>query len=318
MRFGASIWPFQWNPPYDDAIKRIAASGFGALELIAWNETFLKEYYTPDTIKHLKSLIEGEGLVLSQFVSTPPALSSSDKAERDASVSYWQRATDIGAALGSPIINMVSAHGFGFKDGAEFPRLMNKPQMQTFEADIPSGLDWDQNYEDYVDAIRQCAQICASAGVIATIEPHPSRYLCNTDGALRLLEKVDNPALAVNFDPSHTYPLGDFPNHSIYRLGNRIAHCHASDNDAVTNVHWRPGMGKINWTQMLQAFKDTGYDGVISIELEDVPGVSKGPNMFGAGQFKNAGATQEFVDESVAGMDYLKAICREIGINVEG
>lgn len=317
MKFGASIWPFQWNPPYDDAIRRIAASGFQAFELIAWNETFLKEYYTPDTISHLKTLIADEGLTLSQFVSTPPALSSPDKAARDASVEYWKRATDIGAALGSPIINMVSSHGFGFKDGAEFPRLMNKPQMQTFEADIPGGLDWDQNYDDYVEAISQCAEICAQAGVVATVEPHPSRYLSNTDGALRLLEKVGSPALAVNFDPSHTFPVGDFPNHSIYRLGKRIAHCHASDNDAVTNVHWRPGMGKINWKQMLQAFKDVGYDGVISIELEDVPGVAKGPGHFGPGMFKNAPASDEFVAESVAGMDYLKQLCREIGINVE-
>lgn len=317
MKFGASIWPFQWNPPYDEAIKRIAASGFKAIELIAWNETFLKDYYTPETIRHLKTLIEDQGLTLSQFVSTPPALSSPDKDARAASVDYWQRATDVGAALGSPIINMVASHGFGFKDGAQFPRLMTKPMVQSFEAELPGGLDWDQNYADYVDAIRHCAQICQQAEIVATIEPHPGRYLGNTDGALRLLEQVDNPALAINFDPSHTFPLGDFPNHSIYRLGKRIAHCHASDNDAVTNVHWRPGMGKINWQHMLQAFKDVGYDGVISIELEDVPGVSKGPGHFGPGLFKNTPASEAFVTESVAGMNYLKNLCREIGIVVE-
>ena len=28
MQFGASIWPFQWTPPYDAGIKRLASLGF--------------------------------------------------------------------------------------------------------------------------------------------------------------------------------------------------------------------------------------------------------------------------------------------------
>ena len=37
MKFGASSWPFQWEPPYEDAVRRIAGLGFKAMELIAWN-----------------------------------------------------------------------------------------------------------------------------------------------------------------------------------------------------------------------------------------------------------------------------------------
>ena len=35
MQFGASIWPFQWEPPYEEALRRIARLGFRAVELIA-------------------------------------------------------------------------------------------------------------------------------------------------------------------------------------------------------------------------------------------------------------------------------------------
>src|SRR5690606_6979186 len=127
--------------------------------------------------------------------------------------------------------------------------------------------DWDQNYKDYVEAIKACAKACEDAGVEMTIEPHPGRYLANHDGALRLMEHVNSPTVGINFDPSHTFPVGDFPNISVYRLGKHIKHCHVSDNDAVTNVHWRPGMGKINWRHMFVALKEVGFDGVISIEL---------------------------------------------------
>ena len=56
---------------------------------------------------------------------------------------------------------------------------------------------------------------------------------------------------------------------------------------------------------------------VESFELEDVPGVSRGPNSTAPGVYRNPTATDEFVAETVAGMNYLKAICRDLDIPVE-
>ena len=38
MRVGASVWPFQWDPPYEEALSRIARLGFRAVELIAMHK----------------------------------------------------------------------------------------------------------------------------------------------------------------------------------------------------------------------------------------------------------------------------------------
>ena len=316
MKFGASSWPFQWDPPYEDVIRRVASLGFEAIELIAWNKDYLADYYTPAKIADLRQALDGEGLMISQFVSTPHDLSSGDAAKRDAAVEHWKRTVEVGAQLGSKLINMVSSHPFAMKDGAEIPRITTKPLVQRYAAKAPEGMDWDRNFQDYVDALKRCAAACQAAGVKMTIEPHPARYMANTDGALRLLEHIGSDAVGVNFDPSHTFPVGDFPNISVYRLGKRLLHCHVSDNDGVTNVHWRPGMGKIDWRAMLVALKEVGYDGVISVELEDVPGVSRGPNSTAPGIYRNVTATEEFVAETVAGMNYLKGLCREVGISV--
>jgi len=316
MRFGAPVWPFQWEPPYGDAIRRIAASGFTAVELIAWNRETLDSYYTRAEIGKLKSVLDGEGIALSQFVSTPLGLSHPDASQREAAIGHFRHAIEVGVALGSPIINSVSAWPFALRQGSDFPRIVTKPLVQSFGAQIPSGLDWERNYRDYVDAVRRCAGACADAGVVYTIEAHPFAYVANTAGALRLIEHVGSYALAINFDPSHTFPVGDFPNVSIYQLGRRVRHIHASDNDGVTNVHWRPGRGKIDWTAMFQALKDVGYDGVVSIELEDVPGVSRGPSG-DPGVYRNKTATEAFVAETVAGAEYLKEICGRIGISVK-
>ncbi len=100
--------------------------------------------------------------------------------------------------------------------------------------------------------------------------------MSNAASMLRLIEHVQSDALGMNFDPSHLFPMGDMPHTVIYQLGDRIFHCHFSDNDGLTNVHWRPGKGKIDWTSVMRALKETGFDGTISIELEDVPGVRAG------------------------------------------
>lgn len=318
MKFGASSWPFQWEPPYEDCIKRVASLGFKAIELIGWNKDYLHDYYTPQKIADLKSCLDSEGLMISQFVHTPHDLSHPDESKRLEAIGNWERAVEIGAELGSKLINMVSTHPFAMRDTVEIPRITTKPLVQIYATrNTPIGADWERNWQDYVEALRACADACAAANTIMTIEPHPGRYLANHDGALRLLEHVQSAAMGINFDPSHTFPMGDFPNITVYRLNKHIKHLHVSDNDGVTNVHWRPGEGKIDWKAMFVALKEVGYDGVVSIELEDVPGVSRGPNSNAPGVYRNVTATDEFVAETVAAMTYLKGICKDVGIAVE-
>jgi sugar phosphate isomerase/epimerase len=313
MKFGASIWPFRWDPPYDDGIRRVAKLGFKAVELIAWTQAELNEYYTPQTIRHLRSVLADEGLELSEFVSTPRGMASPDKNVRQQAVDHFKKQVDIGVALGTNTINSVSHHPFELG----FPHLTVLPHVQQFVADIPSGLDWRQNWSDYVDTLGQCVQFCVAAGARLALEPHPYRYMSSAASMLRLIDHIPSEALGMNLDPSHLFPCGDLPHMTVYQLGKRIFHCHFSDNDGLTNVHWRPGKGKIDWEALMQALKDVGFDGVISIELEDVPGVSRGvahtQGAYGAKVF----AENAFDQENVAAMNYIKDICTRLEIPVE-
>jgi len=314
MRFGASSWPFQWDPPYEDTIRRVASTGFKAIELIAWTNQFLDEVYTKKGITSLKKTLADEGVGLSQFVMSMHDFASTEAPKRAAALDQFKRVVEVGKELGSPIINSVACWPFG--NGRLFPRITTKPLVQTFAAPFEKGLDWTKNYDDYIESLKKAGDICKDAGIKYSLEPHPFSYMANTLGMLRLLERVGSDAIGINYDPSHTFPVGDFPNVAVYQLGKKIIHVHASDNDGVTNVHWRPGMGKIDWTQFLQALKDVGFDGTISIELEDVPGVSRGAGD-APGVFRNKTATDEFVNETVLGRKYLEGIAKGIGFKVE-
>ena len=135
MRIGASIWPFRWDKPYDDAIRRIAELGFKAVELIAWDRETLDTYYTPQVIKNLKDIIAGEGLLLSELVSTPAGMASPDKQARDAAVEHFKRMVDVAVGLGAEIVNTVSVFPFAI----EAPRITDRPLMQEYSVYYPTG-----------------------------------------------------------------------------------------------------------------------------------------------------------------------------------
>jgi sugar phosphate isomerase/epimerase len=113
MRFGASSWPLQWEPTYEDSIRRNAGLGFKAIELIAWNNDFLDDYWTKPKIADIKAELKGSGIGLSQFVHTPHDLSHAEKAKRHRAVEDWKKAVAVGAELGSPIINPTGTGIFG-------------------------------------------------------------------------------------------------------------------------------------------------------------------------------------------------------------
>jgi sugar phosphate isomerase/epimerase len=303
VRLGAPVWPFQWNPPYEDALRRIASLGFRDVELIAWNRQALDEYYTPARIRELRSLMADLGLTLSEFVSSAGAMASAVPEEREAVVEYFKRFSSVARELGTGTVNTVAPVPFGLR----VPPLKNLPITQLWTAEVPEGLDWERGWEEFVETVERIIRIVEDAGLRYAMEPHPYRYVSNADGMLRLLDHVPSAALGINYDPSHTFPCGDMPHLAIYRLGDRVFHCHFSDNDGLTNAHWRPGMGKIDWRALLKALQDVGFDGTLSIELEDVPDV--------ATSGRTAGPL--FDDEMRKSRDYLLQVSEGLGIRWE-
>lgn len=311
MKFGAAIWPFRWDPPYDEAIERIARLGFKAVELIIWDATSF-EYYTPSKVAELRQLIGEEGLEISQLVHSPRGLASADKGARRQAIDSFKRAVDVGAALGADLINSLGAYPFDLTA----PRMTDRPHTQAFRMTYPRDLDWTRNWEAYVDSIRQCTAAVEAAGMRYTIEARPYCWISNAASMLRLIEHVGSQALGMNFDPSHLFAVGEIPHAVIYQLGSRIFHCDLSDNDGETNAHWRPGKGKIDWSAVFAALADVGYDGVISIELEDVPGVARGIKAAPPAGDRNPTATDDFVQETVAAVRHIHEIACAQGCEI--
>jgi sugar phosphate isomerase/epimerase len=101
--------------------------------------------------------------------------------------------------------------------------------------------------------------------------------------------------------------MGEMPQMVIYEVGARVFHTHFSDNDGTSNAHWRPGKGKIDWQGVLQALQAVGYEGVLSIELEDVPGTGRSEQQSSAALDR----------ETALAKAYLTDLCHTLGIVIE-
>jgi sugar phosphate isomerase/epimerase len=277
--------------------------GFRSVELIAWDGDALANYYTHDRVRELRTLIGDLGLELSEFVSTAGGIVSPEPGAREACLEHFRHVVEVAAELGTTMINTVApmAHGVRVKP------LKLLPTEQIWTAEIPAGFDGPAAWERFVEMTGRVMEIVEAAGMRYAMEAHPYRHVSSAASMLRLTDRLPTPALGMNFDPSHMFPCGDMPQLAIRELGTRVFHCHFSDNDALTNAHWRPGQGKIDWRAVMEALRDVGFDGTISIELEDVPGVATPRNE----------STPALDKEYRASREYLESVSEGLGIRWE-
>lgn len=140
---------------------------------------------------------------------------------------------------------------------------------------------------------RELAAYAQNQGVERIcIEPHGHQLVYNTETLLKLREAIGE-LIGVNFDPSHMLWMGGNPLTAIRRLEGAIYHVHAKDtridransepnglletkpNEQVRTRAWNYvtlgyGHGDSWWRDFIMLLAQVGYDGVLSIEHEDL------------------------------------------------
>jgi sugar phosphate isomerase/epimerase len=123
-----------------------------------------------------------------------------------------------------------------------------------------------------VECVRELGAYANSLGLEIALELEPfALSLINTlDKMLAFLDDVAHPAVQANIDISHM-ALAHTPPPAIASLKKRIAHVHLSDCDGVKHGDLPPGRGVVPFLPYLEAIKNAGFDGTVSIELEYSP-----------------------------------------------
>jgi len=88
-----------------------------------------------------------------------------------------------------------------------------------------------------------------------------------SDSMMRLTEAVGSKQLGAVLDTGHLFVQKEILPVAIEKLGDRVFLVHLADNDGLTDYHWTPGKGKIQWESFIQALEKAGYDGYANIDV---------------------------------------------------
>ncbi len=117
--------------------------------------------------------------------------------------------------------------------------------------------DWpDTTWQALADGFKPLAAVAAKANIVLALESTFSAEQLN-----RLLDLVDNPALAVYYDTANTTNRGYHCPTELRELGDRVGMVHVKDTEQR-----HLGDGRVPWADCRTALRDIRYDGWLVLE----------------------------------------------------
>ncbi len=133
---------------------------------------------------------------------------------------------------------------------------------------VPEGMSRRDALHLYKEGLERVLPLAAECGVDLLVEPEPHLLIERPEEFEDLLGIVQHPRLGLNFDVGHFFCVGVDPAAAVRRLARHIRHVHLEDiAPSREHRHLVPGRGAIAFEPVLQALRDVGYKGWITVEL---------------------------------------------------
>lgn len=154
------------------------------------------------------------------------------------------------------------------KETIEACHSMNIGSIITQTGNELVGVPREVQREAMIETLKQCAPLCEKADIVLEVEPlnglvdHKGHFLQRSDEAVQIIDRVNSSHIKLVFDIYHQQITeGNVIRNSTEYLS-RIHHYHIADNPGRN----QPGTGELNYVNILQAIKNTGYHGYIGLE----------------------------------------------------
>lgn len=137
---------------------------------------------------------------------------------------------------------------------------------------IPPEAQWQWG----VEGVQAIGQYAGESGIEIALELEPFRLslLNSVPEMVRFIDDCAMPNVKANIDVSHLV-LADTSPAALEALRGKATHVHISDCDGKVHGDLPPGRGVVKFAPYLQAIKELGFDGSVSIELEYSPDPAK-------------------------------------------
>ena len=236
MRLGCNTVLFARTPALE-AVRLVQLAGFSGIELASLPGG--AEHLSPEDPEGSAATVEAARAAGLELVSVEAATNLFDPASRE----RLYRVFALCARLGIPVVTTGSAGPA-----------------------TPEGL------EAFLPVAREVARQARDAGITWACKPHVGAAVYSTDSALRLVREVDEPALGLNYDPTHLQRVGEDVVRSAATLAPYIRHVHIRDYSSPDTRIGPPelqtaGRGLVDLRGVLGALHANGYNGYLDLEV---------------------------------------------------
>jgi D-psicose/D-tagatose/L-ribulose 3-epimerase len=238
MRLGLNLmlWSGGVGQADLEPLPGIAALGYEGVEL---------PLLAPDAVDAgaVRRALGSAGLACTASSALPRDASLLDPAERPRGVAFLGRTAAVAAACGASVLCGPLYSPVGLLPG--------RPRTQA---------EW----ASCVEGLRAAGDLAASHGVVLALEPlnrFETHFLNTVDDAVRLLDEVGHPAVALHLDTFHMNIEEKALPGAIGRAARHIRHVHFSENDRGT-----VGSGHVDWAGVTGALRAIDYRGWVVAE----------------------------------------------------
>jgi sugar phosphate isomerase/epimerase len=242
---------------FAEAARRIASMGYRGIEVMADVPHAWPAYLLTEQKQAIRRAVQENGLTISNVnafmmhaVDDPrqrywhPSWIEPDPHYRRIRIEHTKRALTLAREIGSPCITTEPG------------------------GPLEPGASWSNGCDLFVEMIKPVVDHAEKEGVLLLVEPEPGLLIETADQFEEFRNRIDSPALGLNFDVGHMYCVGEDPAVSLRRLAPYVRHVHLED-IAASRVHEHlvPGDGAIDFHSVLHTIREIGYTGWLTIEL---------------------------------------------------
>ena len=254
--------------PIDEAVRRIAAAGFDAVDanlVMICNNTL--RLHTDDwkyEAEKIALAVQETGIELAQCHL--PFKGKKVKWHTPEELAYYYemfyRAIDVAGFLGIPwgVIHPERFIGQNLSD-EECCRLNHETNDKYIEYALNKG----------VNIAYENMALGAKAGYCAYI-----------DQLVDLIDSYADPRIGACLDTGHANMVYDDQYEPILKLGHRLHCTHINDNLGKDDLHLAPFSGTVKWESVIKGLREINYPGVLNLEI--------GLNNSATDNLKDAGA----------------------------